>query len=229
VFALPTFFWVREPIGNGLPGPARKTQNYLQTLKEILPYRDLLRFLIAFLLYHDGIETIIVVSAVFGREELGMSQGAILGCFLMIQIVAMPGSLLFGRIAERFSARTAILACLGLFTLLTVYAFFMQSAWEFWLLGLVVALILGGSQALSRSLFASLIPPHKEAEFFGFYAVGSKFATIFGPLVFALIGSLTGSTRLSILGLLFFFVAGGLLLCTVDIERGRRLAGKSGP
>lgn len=228
VFSLPTFIWVRDK----QPQPravTRKVQNYLQTFLEIRPYRDLLRFLIAFLLYHDGIETIIVVSAVFGREELGMSQGAILGCFLMIQIIAMPGALLFGRIAERWSSRSAILACLALFILLTIYAFFMHHAWEFWLLGLVVALILGGSQAISRSLFASMIPSHKEAEFFGFYAIGSKFATIFGPLLFALIGSLTGSTRLSILGLLFFFVAGGLLLLTVDVDRGRRLAGKGSP
>jgi UMF1 family MFS transporter len=226
-FALPTFLWVRDQ--GPRPATGRKLQSYAQTFREILPYRDLLRFLIAFLLFNDGIETIIVVSAVFGREELGMSQGAILGCFLMIQIIAMPGSLLFGRIAERWSAKAAILACLACFILLTLYAFFMHRAWEFWLLGLVVALILGGSQAISRSLFASLIPPHKEAEFFGFYAIGSKFATIFGPLLFALIGSLTGSNRLSILGLLFFFVAGGLLLLGVDVERGRRLAGKASP
>jgi len=228
LFSLPTFLWVkdREPRSGNAP---RKIHNYLQTFLEIRPYRDLLRFLIAFLLYHDGIETIIVVSAVFGREELGMSQGAILGCFLMIQIIAMPGSLLFGRIAERWNAKAAILLCLALFILLTVYAFFMRHAWEFWLLGLVVALILGGSQAISRSLFASMIPAHKEAEFFGFYAIGAKFATIFGPLLFALIGSFTGSTRLSILGLLFFFVAGGLLLLTVDVDRGRRLAGKGSP
>ena len=111
-----------------------------------------------------------------------------------------------------------------LFIGVTIYAFRMQQGWEFWILGLVVALILGGSQAISRSLFAALIPPGKNAEFFGFYAISGKFAAIFGPLVFATIADVTGSTRLAILALCAFFLLGLLLLAGVDVQRGRQRA-----
>jgi UMF1 family MFS transporter len=224
-FALPTFFYLREEV---LPRPPARLftgfQGYLKTFAEIRRYRDLCLFLVAFLFYNDGIQTIIVVSAVFAREELGLSQGSILGCFLMIQFVAMPGTLFFGWLAKRIGAKRAITISLVLFIGVTAYAFSMQEAWQFWTLGAVVALIFGGSQAISRSLYGVLIPPGKNAEFFGFYAISSKFASIFGPLVFALITDLTGSPRLSILALAAFFAVGILLLAAVDIERGKRLA-----
>ena len=118
--------------------------------------------------------------------------------------------------------------CLALFTAVTVYAYLLQHAWEFWLLAAVIALILGGSQAISRSLYASLLPPAKSAEFFSFYAISAKFASIFGPLVFALIAHLTGSARLSILALTAFFLLGMALLATVDVRRGRAAALQEG-
>ncbi|MEJ2198474.1 MAG: MFS transporter [Desulfuromonadales bacterium] len=175
----------------------------------------------AFLLYNDGIQTIIAVSAIFGREELGLSTGTILGCFLMIQFVAMPGALLFARLAGRFNTKRAVLASLVLFTAITVYASIMRSAIEFWMLGFAVAIVLGGSQALSRSLFSSLVPKKRSAEFFGFYAISSKFASIFGPLTFALLIDMTGSNRLAILALALFFVVGVVVLLGVDVEKGR--------
>jgi len=225
LFAIPTFRHVREevfvhalePLPTGLKG-------YLQTFAHIRQYPDLLRFLIAFLFYNDGIQTIIVVSAIFGREELGLSQGSILGCFLMIQFLAMPGALLFGRLAETFGAKRSVLLSLILFILVTGFAYVMHYGWQFWTLGLVVALILGGSQAISRSLFAALVPPERSAEFFGFYAISGKFASIFGPLIFALIADLTGSSRLSILALGGFFLIGILLLAGVDVQRGKAAA-----
>ncbi len=224
-FALPTFAWVREEACQRAPATlVRGFRGYLRTCADILRYRDLALFLLAFLFYNDGIQTVIAVSAIFGREELGLSQTTILGTFLMIQFVAMPGSLLFGRLAARYGARQAILLSLLLFLAMTIYAFRMQQAWEFWVLGLVVALILGGSQAVSRSLFASLIPPGKNAEFFGFYAISGKFASILGPLVFAAIADVTGSTRLSILALSAFFLIGLVLLLAVNVERGRSKA-----
>ncbi|MCF6291583.1 MAG: MFS transporter [Desulfobacterales bacterium] len=200
------------------------TAGYLKTFAEIAARRDLLLFLIAFLFYNDGIQTIIVVASIFAREELRMSQGAILGCYLMIQFVAMPGTLLFGRLAERVGAKRTIHIALVLFVAVTGYAYFMARPWEFWLLGFGVALILGGSQAVSRSLFSSLLPADKGAEFFGFYAITAKFASIMGPLLFALIVDLTGSVRLSILALTIFFIIGMILLAGVDVERGRAQA-----
>ncbi|MDW7644961.1 MAG: MFS transporter [Desulfuromonadales bacterium] len=225
LFALPMFHYVREDVFVHEPQPMLQGfRAYVKTFAEIRRYRDLLLFLVAFLFYNDGIQTIIVVSAIFGREELGLSQGTILGVFLMIQFVAMPGALLFGRLAERFDPKKSVLASLFLFAGVTIYAFFMAEAYEFWILGFVVALILGGSQAISRSLFASLIPTGKSAEFFGFYAISGKFASILGPMIFALIADLTGSTRHAILALIVFFVVGIVLLLRVDIERGRLLA-----
>ena len=196
----------------------RGISGYFKIFAEIRKYPSLLLFLIAFLFYNDGIQTIIVVAAIFAREELALSQTTILSCFLMIQFVAMPGTLLFGRIAEVFGSKNAIYLALFLFILVSIYAFFMTKAWEFWLLGFVIAIILGGSQAVSRSYFSSLIPDGKHGEFFGFYAISAKFASVLGPFIFALIIDLTGSARLSILALTFFFVIGILLLTQVKTE-----------
>jgi UMF1 family MFS transporter len=217
IFAVPTFYYVRVQSAPVLPQELpKRVKGYFRTLAEIRHYPSLFLFLIAFLFYNDGIQTIIVVAAIFGRQELGLSQATILACFLMIQFVAMPGTLIFGRLAEQYGAKRSLYIALFLFICVTVYAYFMSKGWEFWLLGFIIALILGGSQAVSRSLFSSLIPEGKHAEFFGFYAISAKFASVFGPLVFALITDVTGSARLSILALTTFFVIGIILLTFVD-------------
>jgi UMF1 family MFS transporter len=219
LFALPTYVYVRVPASPIIQGRLPKgVKGYFKIFAEVQKYPNLLLFLLAFLFYNDGIQTIIVVAAIFAREELGLSQGTILSCFLMIQFVAMPGTLLFGRLAELFGAKRSLYLALALFILVTIYAYFINHAWEFWFLGFVIAIVLGGSQAVSRSFFSSLIPQGKHAEFFGFYAISAKFASVFGPLVFALIIDLTGSARLSILALTFFFVAGMVLLSRVKTE-----------
>lgn len=227
-FALPCFLWVREEAAARVTSPAlRRPADYVRAFLHLKQYPDLLRFLLAFLLYNDGIQTIIVVSAIFAREELGLGQGTILGCFLMIQFVAIPGALLFASIAGRWGARNAILICLLLFCSIAFYASIMQSAVEFWLLGFIVALVLGGSQAISRSFFAAMVPAQRSAEFFGFYAISSKFASILGPLVFALLIEITGSNRIAILALAVFFILGTALLLTVNVKRGQALVAKA--
>ena len=221
-FALPAFAWLKGvPVTAGVSHALRTPRDYLKTFADLRGYRDLCRFLISFLLYNDGIQTIIAVSAIFAREELGLGTGTILGCFLMIQFVAMPGALLFSRLAGRFDTKRAVMASLILFTIIAVYASIMKSALEFWILGFAVAIVLGGSQALSRSLFSSMVPKQRSAEFFGFYAISSKFASIFGPFTFALLIELTGSNRIAILALATFFVIGIVLLLGVDVEKGR--------
>jgi UMF1 family MFS transporter len=223
-FALPTFAWIREEQqANTHVQPLRTPHDYLRAIKDLRSYPDLARFLIAFLLYNDGIQTIIAVSAIFARAELGLTTGTILGCFLMIQFVATPGALLFARLAGRFGSRATILVTLVAFTAISCYAAIMRSATEFWILGFFVAIVLGGSQAISRSLFSSMVPEARSAEFFGFYAISSKFASIFGPLLFALLIDLTGSNRIAIFSLAAFFIAGIALLLTVNVERGRNL------
>ena len=230
LFAIPTFYFVRVPSASILPQvPHKGTRGYFRTLAEIRHYPSLFLFLIAFLFYNDGIQTIIVVAAIFGRQELSLSQGTILACFLMIQFVAMPGTLLFGRLAEKFGAKNSLFIALFLFIGVTVYAFFINRPWEFWLLGFIIAIILGGSQAVSRSLFSSLIPEGKHAEFFGFYAISAKFASVFGPLVFGLITDITGSARLSILALTGFFVIGIILLSIVDTSQQQNIPTQEQP
>lgn len=224
LFAMPIFRYVREEVFSGEVQPlASGLRGYLETFSQIREYPDLLRFLIAFLFYNDGIQTIIAVAAIFASTELGIAQGEVLACFLMIQFVAMPGALLFGRLALKFGAKKVIQIALFGFVAITLYAAQMDNSLDFWILGFVVALILGGSQAISRSLFASMLPVAKSAEFFGFYAISGKFASIFGPLLFALIVDITGSARLSISALTLFFVVGMLLLQTVNVDRGRAL------
>lgn len=227
-FALPSFNWLKDVPATVQSGHTLRTlRDYMRILADLRRYRDLSRFLVAFLLYNDGIQTIIAVSAIFAREELGLETGTILGCFLMIQFVAMPGALLFSRLAGRFNTKQAVMVSLILFAMITVYASIMTSATEFWVLGFAVAIVLGGSQALSRSLFSSLVPKHRNAEFFGFYAVSSKFASIFGPLTFALLIDVTGSNRVAILALVAFFIVGIALLAGVDMKQGRLQAESS--
>ena len=224
-FAIPALAGLKGvPVTAGALHALRTPRHYLRAISDLRQYRHLGPFLLAFLLYNDGIQTIIAVSAIFAREELGLATGTILGCFLMIQFVAMPGALLFSRLAGRFNTKRAILATLLLFTAITGYASVMRHAVEFWVLGFAVAVVLGGSQALSRSLFSSMVPKQRSAEFFGFYAISSKFASIFGPLAFALLIDMTGSNRMAILALALFFVLGILLLAGVDVEEGRRQA-----
>jgi UMF1 family MFS transporter len=219
IFAFPAYRYVRVPASPIMPDVFHKgIRGYFRVFAEIKKYPSLLLFLVAFLLYNDGIQTIIIVAAIFARDEMSLSQGTILSCFLMIQFVAVPGTLLFGRLAEKAGAKRALYLALSLFIMVTGYAYFMNKAWEFWLLGFIIAIILGGSQAVSRSFFSSLIPPGKHAEFFGFYAISAKFASVLGPFMFALIIDLTGSARLSILALTFFFITGMLLLSRVKDE-----------
>lgn len=222
LFSLPTFRYLPTTEPSGTKSGKFDLKTYLALFRELFKYPELCLFLLAFLCYNDGIQTVISVSAVFAREELKLGQATIIGCFLMIQFMAMPGALLFGRLAGIIGTARSILLSLIAFTLICVFAYRMTGSLEFWLLGAVIAIILGGSQALSRSLFASMVPKHKSAEFFGFFTISSRFASIFGPLMFALVADLTGNARNSILALASFFVIGAGLLLLVNVERGRK-------
>ncbi|MBC8367770.1 MFS transporter [bacterium] len=187
----------------------------LRTLRETFGTRDLLLFLAAFLLYNDGIQTVVKMASIFGAEEMELSRGTLMGTLLLVQIIGILGALIFGRLAGRMGARRAILLSLVMWTLLVSWAYFMHSAWEFWMLGAGVGLCLGGSQALSRSFFSSFIPEGRSAEYFGFYSIFAKFSAILGPILFAMINQATGSSRLSVLATAAFFVSGMILLSAV--------------
>ena len=146
------------------------------------------------------------------------------GALVLVQFVGIPCAFAFGAIAGKIGAKKSILFSLVVYTIISILAYRMKTATHFFLLAILVGLVQGGSQALSRSLFSTLIPKHKSGEFFGFFAVVEKFAGIFGPLVFLAISAITGSSRGAILSVIAFFVVGGGLLMLVDVEEGQRVA-----
>ncbi len=183
-------------------------------------YKNLALFMAAFALYNDGIETVILTASVVGAGILGMSPGELIQCFLMIQAVAFLGALIFGQLADRWSHKGTILVTLAVYLWVLARAYVMTSRREFWILGAVLGLILGGSQAASRSLMSRLTPPGKSGEFFAFYGIVAKFTAVLGPFVFG-IASQTVGLRGAILSLAPFFVLGGLLLMRVREPSGR--------
>ena len=194
----------------------------LQTARHVGRFRHLLLFLIAFMLYNDGIQTVINMATIYGKEELGLSTTSLMVTLLIIQVIAIFGALFFSGLAERIGAKRAVMVTLVLWSGIVVYAYFIQTVTEYFLLGVVVGVVLGGSQALSRSLYGSMIPEEASAEFYGFYSVFSKFSAIWGPMVFAVIRQVTGTARLSIVSLIVFFVVGLVLLAFVDENKARQ-------
>ncbi len=197
-----------------------------QTLGELRKYPMTLRYLIAYLLYNDGIQTVIVVAALFGDQELKMQTSDLTLLILMVQFVGIFGSLGFGRIAERLGDKRTIIITLLVWSGVSIWALVsLRSVGEFWLLGAVVALVLGGSQALSRSLFSRMIPRGREAEFFSFYEISERGTSWIGPLLFGLVTQATNSMRAAIFSLIVLFVGGLLVLLTVNVPRAIRESG----
>jgi MFS transporter, UMF1 family len=228
-FSIPLFRQVPEPPRPPLPeGPRR---NLLavgfvrlgETFRELRGYRQAFLMLVAFLIYNDGVNTIIRMAAPYAAE-IGLPQEASIGVLLLVQFVGVPFTFLWGGLASRFGAKRCIFICLAVYLGITLTAYYMTTIVHFMLLAVLVATVMGGSQALSRSLFATLIPKHRSAEFFAFYGVFEKFAGIIGPALFAAVIAATGASRNAILALDIFFLLGGALLFFVDVEGGRRVA-----
>lgn len=191
---------------------------------------EAMKYLLAYLLYNDGVQTVIAVAAIFAANELKMSSTDLILVILMIQFVAFIGALAFGRLAARFGAKRAIFFSLIIWSLVAIYAYggmrstamvlgMEQRHLEFWLLGFVIALVLGGSQALSRSLFAQMVPVEQEAEFYSFYEVSERGTSWLGTFTFGLVNQLFGSLRLGILSVIIFFIAGLILLPLVNVPK----------
>jgi UMF1 family MFS transporter len=230
LFSIPLFRRVPEPpvraVARPPAGRAMVRAAFVQlaaTLRELRGYRQAALMLLAFLIYNDGIGTIIRMAGLYGAE-LGLPESALIGAIVMVQFVGIPFAFLFGQLAGRIGAKRAILLSLGVYTIISIIGYGMTQAWQFFLLAFLVGTVQGGSQALSRSLFASMIPREKSSEFFGFFAVFEKFAGIFGPALFAVTISLTGSSRNAILSVILFFAVGALLLWNVDVDEGQRAA-----
>jgi len=210
---------VRENIGphiNPFTGGFKRIRS---TFNELRSYRQLFLFLVAFWIYNDGIGTIIRMAAIYGAE-IGIDQTTLIGALLMTQFVGIPFSFAFGRLAKYIGAKNSILLGLFVYTMISIGGYFMETALHFWILAFLVGTVQGGTQALSRSFFGSMLPKSKTGEFYGFYGMSSKFAGIIGPLVFVIVSQITGSSRLSILSLIVFFIVGGFLLNRVDEKKG---------
>ncbi len=200
-----------------------------QTLREVKHFPETLKFLLAYFLYNDGIQTVIAVAAVFAaapiaRGGVGVDQSTLTMVILAIQFVAFFGALIWGRLAEKVSAKRAIIISLVIWAGVVIYAYGGMKGEsrvaEFWVLSMFIAVVMGGSQAISRSLFAQLVPDGKEAEFYSFYEVSERGTSWIGPALFGFMNQVFGNLRPAILSLIFFFVLGLILLPRVDVERG---------
>jgi UMF1 family MFS transporter len=201
------------------------------TFRELRLFPQTMLFLLAYLFFNDGIQTVIGNSSLYGIEELEFSQQTVLGIFLFVQFVAFGGSVLFGRVAARLGAWRTVLVSLGIWTGIVVVAFFVpaRSLVLFVALALAIGLVLGGSQALSRSLYSQLIPRGREAEFFSLYQAMERGTSWFGTLAFGLVYQFTHSYRWAIVALVVFFVLGGGLLSRVRMREGIVAAGNPVP
>lgn len=227
IFSLPLFWFVAEPSDQTkeegkLPAvnPFRAALNRLRELRNFPPA---FRLLLAFLLYNDGIATIIRMAAIYGTE-LGIAQGSLVAAILLVQFIGLPCTLLFGQLAGWIGAKRAVFLTLAVYTIASVVGYLMQTAWHFYVVALLIGVVQGGSQALSRSLFATMIPRHRSAAFFALFAICEKFAGIFGPAIFSVMALVADSSRGAVLAIIAFFLAGGWLLAGVNVAEGQRLA-----
>ncbi len=227
-FSIPIFKYVSEPrtiiSKDESANPVLAGyQRLKKTLKSIKNFKELVKFLVAFWIYNDGVGTIIIMAVIFGAE-IGIGRTHLIGAILMVQYLGFPFTLIFGRLPNKIGTKNSILIALGIYSIITFLGYFMSEPFHFWLLAILVSMVQGGTQALSRSMFGSMSPPSKSAEFFGFYNVSSKFAGILGPFLFGIVGQLTGTSRLSIAAIVLFFFIGGLVLTTVDHSQGIKAA-----
>ena len=222
-FTMPMMLFVPEPKVDGhqsesWTGAVFDSWRRLRlTFAEIRQYKSALIFLIAFWIYSDGIGTIIKMATTYGRE-IGIDQSTLITAMLATQLLGFPFTFIYSPIVARFSAKTGLIASLVIYSVICALGYFMTSPSHFWILAILIAFVQGGSQALSRSIFSSLIPAGRSSEFFSFFSVSSKFAGVLGPVIFGVMAQATGSGRGSILFLILFFVVGALMVSKIDLS-----------
>ncbi|MFG3508686.1 MFS transporter [Streptomyces sp. NPDC047821] len=217
------------PGGEGTVGSGWR--QLLATLRDMRRHPLTLSFLLAYLVYNDGVQTVISQASIYGSEELGLEQTTLITAVLLVQVLAVAGALGMGRLARTYGAKRTILASLAVWTLILAAGYFLPAGAPVWFYALAAAigLVLGGSQALSRSLFSHLVPQGKEAEYFSAYEMSDRGLSWLGPLVFGLAYQLTGSYRDAIISLVVFFALGFVLLARVPVRRAVAAAGNPVP
>ena len=230
LFSIPLFRYVAEPPHRGGASERLSANSIItgakrlfETLKELRRYREAFVFLLAFLVYNDGIQTMIRMATIYGTE-IGINETDMIAALLLTQFIGVPFAFMFGMVAGRVGAKRAVFGGLAVYAFITGLGYYMRTATHFYALAVMVGMVQGGTQALSRSMFASMIPRHKSSEFFAFFGVFERYAGILGPAVFAWVVQQTGTGRNAILTVGLFFIVGAIVLTFVDVEAGRRVA-----
>jgi len=227
VFSIPIFLFVKEPkaaqkvaVRGVVLGGFRQLRD---TFRKVRKLRTVFVFLLGYWFYIDGVDTIVRMASIYGLS-IGFDPEDVVIALLLVQFVGFPAAIAFGHLGERIGTKRAIFGGLFVYVGITIFAFFMDQTEEFYVLAVVVGLVQGGVQSLSRSMYARLIPHSKAAEFFGFYNMLGKFAAVIGPALMGIVGKLTGDPRLSILSIISLFIVGAGFLYMVDEKAGEAAA-----
>jgi UMF1 family MFS transporter len=230
VFSLPAILWLRDrqqsqrgrlPVREATRKAAREV---LHTLRHIGQYRVLAIFLVGFLLYNDGVQTIIIQASVFAERVLSMKTDELIPVILMIQFVSVPGAWLVGWLGDKIGEKPALVGCLITWIGLLIYAFFVNTKTQFWYMAIVAALVMGGTQSVSRAIMGQMTPRARAGEFFGFFNLSGKAASFMGPPLFSTVLAATGSAHWAIASLLVFFLSGLAIIAVVNVQQGRAQA-----
>lgn len=226
-FSVPTFRRVKDPVSETKQSvrfyAKEGFRRVFSTVRKIKHYPELLKYLVAFLFFNDGISTIISSAAIYG-QTIGIATNDLIIALLITQFVGIPFTFIFGKIALRLGSKKSLYISLSVYVLVVFFGYFMTSALHFYILAFIVGMVQGGSQAIARSIYSKLIPAGRTSEFFGFLSLSDKVSASLGPALFGIVSLITHSTRLAILSILVFFVVGVILLTTVNLDKGYREA-----
>ncbi|MGO4107782.1 MFS transporter [Paenibacillus sp. YAF4_2] len=228
LFSIPILRWVKESRkDHGQSGTGEIVRvgfvRIKQTFSMLKRYPELLKYMLAFWFFNDGINTVIVMATIYGAG-IGIGTSDLIIALLITQFVGWPCTILFGKLAGRFGSKKMLYYALMIYVVIVGLGFFMTSALHFYALAIMVGFVQGGSQSVARSIYADLVPLTRSGEFFGFLSLSSKFSSFAGPLMFSVVGTITGSSRVAILSLVAFFLIGIALLWKVNLEKGAREA-----
>lgn len=227
LFAIPLFrrFPLRDTSASRSAGRSvgqtalHSVKSVASTLLHVKKYPELFKYLIAFWFFNDGISTIISMAAIYGAE-IGIGTTHLITALLITQFVGVPFTFLFGKLAGKIGAKRSLYLSLWFYVVIVIFGYFMETALHFYILAFMVGVVQGGSQSLARSIYSRLVPAHKTSEFFGFMSLSGKVSAALGPAVFGFTAAVTGTSRLAILSVLIFFVAGIWMLTRVNLAKG---------